>query len=115
MQIQPQLVADHTMSSLTASAVAVWIIQYLKGAKWFPLLQAHTKGASRLASIILAALGTAGLQWQWTSSTHTLAISNLTLMVILTGLWHVLQHFAVQEVVYQAAVNKPVPEKAENG
>lgn len=105
--VASNLIPDHTISSVTTSAVAVWLIQTLKNASWFPWLKAQAKVASRFASILLAAMGTAGLQWEWTKSTHTLVITNLTLGVVALGVWHCIQHFAMQEVIYQAAVNKP--------
>lgn len=102
------LVSDHTLSSVTTSAVVVYLIQYLKRAKWFPLLeQRGTAVAARIASVIGSIFSTAGLQWQWMPETHTFLISNLTLSVVVYGIWHCIEHFALQEWIYQSASNKP--------
>lgn len=93
------------LSVFTSSALAVWFIQKLKTSKYFPWLTAETARASRAASILIAALASAGLGMAWTSSTHTLVISNLTWQVVGLGLWHFAQHFTTQEVVYRATVN----------
>lgn len=103
----PTIASDLTVSIITSSAVSVWLIQQLKQATWFPWLAAKAKTGSRLASALLAALSAAGLQWQWTAATHTLVITNLTLVVVALGLWHWLAHFSLNEVIYQAALNKP--------
>lgn len=105
------LVADHTVSTITTSTVAVWLIQQLKKAKWFPIVQERgTVFAARLLSVLAAVAGTAGIQWQWAPSTGTLAITGLTWTVVGIGAWHCVQHFALQEWIYQSAVNKPSPQ-----
>ena len=102
------LIADHTLSSVTSSAVAVWLIEQLKRAKWFPLVQQRgTALMARSLSVFAAAAGTAGIQWQWTSTTHSLVVTGLTLSAAMLFAWHVVQHFALQEWIYQSAINKP--------
>ena len=93
------------VSVFTSSALSVYLIQKLKDSKYFPWLTAETAKLNRVASALLAALGAVGLQYQWTSSTHTLVITNLTLSVIGLGIWHWLQHFTLQEVVYRATTS----------
>ena len=103
----PAFAPDLTLSTITSSAVAVYIIQQLKTVSWWPALSKHFQGAARQWSALLAAFSTVGLQWQWTGATHTLIISNLTLGVILLGLWHWLAHFSTQEIIYRAVANAP--------
>jgi len=95
-----------SIDQVTISAVVVWILQLAKRATWVPWIKAGAAKANRIASAILACLGAAGLHWQWTAATHTLIISNLTLAVVAMALWTWLQHFVLQETIYQATANR---------
>lgn len=109
--------ANVALTTFTSSAVVVWVIQRLKAAKWFPLLKEGQAGITRTVSVV-AALGThLGVSYEWTRAadgTHTLAIGGLGAASILIAGWHWLNHYALQETIYQATVNKtPAPPLAE--
>lgn len=111
--IAAHLVPDHTISSITASAIVVWAIEQLKKANWFPLVQKRgTAFAARSLSVIGAAAGSAGITWQWSQGMHSLTISGLTFTAVLLFSWHCVEHFVVQEWIYQSAVNKSSGAKA---
>ena len=101
--------ANVALTTFTSSAVVVWAIQKLKAAKWFPLLKKGQAAITRTVSVV-AALGThLGVSYEWTRAadgTHTLVLGGLSAATILVGAWHWLNHYALQETIYQATVNK---------
>jgi hypothetical protein len=100
--------ANIVLTTITSSAMFVLLIQWLKNAKWFPFLQHGAKWASRTASIILAFVGKIGVSYTWDPTHRTLAFAGIpTVMGLLTMLWQVANHYALQEIIYQGAVNKP--------
>ena len=100
--------ANIVLTTITSSAMFVLLIQWLKNAKWFPYLRSGAKWASRIASIALAFLGHIGVSYTWDPANRSFALTNIpTLIGLLTMLWHVANHYALQEIIYQGAVNKP--------
>lgn len=87
-------------TTLTASAVSVFIINTLKNAKWFPLLKPEWEKAQRVWALMFAALAAAGIDVKFLHG--TLTISGLTLTGILAALWMWLKSFAIQEWIYQS-------------
>ncbi len=104
-------ISNVAMTQFTSSAVVVYVMQKLKQASWFPLLQAGQANISRAVSIIAAAAVSLGIEWSWTkdasTGTHTLIIMNIGIWTLLHGAWHWLNQYALQETVYQATTNKP--------
>ena len=108
------MVSNLPVSEFTMSAVVVYVLQVLKNAKWFPWLKAKAVAANRTASIVLAFLGSVWTQWTWTmdptTHTHTLVIAGLSWGAVGLALWHWLNHYAMQETIYQVAANRPNPQ-----
>ena len=105
------MVANLAVTEFTTSAVAVFLLQKLKSAKWFPLVESGKAWASRMASIVLAGVGAVGVNYTWTPNpdgTHGLLIVVPTFTAIMLALWHWLNHYAMQETIYQATANKAV-------
>lgn len=96
------------LTTVTSSAIFVMIIQWLKNASWFPLLQKEKKFALRIASIIFAFLGHAGASYVWNPAARQLVLTIPTFWSVLVYLWHVTNHYALQEITYQAVLNKTV-------
>jgi hypothetical protein len=113
------MISNLPVSEFTLSAVAVYLLQILKNAKWFPWLKAEAAKANRIASIILAFVGSVWTQWQWTADpttgTHTLIISGLSWAAVGLALWHWASHFAMQETIYRATSNRSQPPPAAKG
>lgn len=90
-----------------ASAMGVALLQYLKKAQWFKWAQVvGTRTANRVISIVIALCGATGVGHVWDPHAHTLLLTNLSLLGIVTALWHWLQQFVLQETIYQATANK---------
>lgn len=94
------------LTTITSSALFVLIIQWLKKASWFPLLQSGKKWASRAASLVLASAGSVGATYVWNPGTRQLILTLPTLWTVVVALWHIANHFATQEIIYQSTVNK---------
>lgn len=108
--VQPQgahpIVATHTMDQLAVNAICVWILQQVKKAKFIPFIQQNTYTINRIAALLLAGVTTAGIGFTFDRGDGTLVITGLTLAGIVTALWHWVTNYALQETIYQAAVNK---------
>ena len=101
-------VANVAVTEFTTSAVAVYVLQKLKTAKWFPLAQHGKAWLNRYASIALAALGAVGVNYTWTtySGAQGIFIAWPGWFAITIAAWHWLNHYVMQETIYQATVNK---------
>ena len=105
----PNAVSNVLSTQVAAAAATVWIMQTLKSAKWFPLLQHGQKIASRAASVIAAFFITVGIGYTWNRNvdgSHVLILAIPTTTVLVFGIWHWFQQFVYHEILYQATVNK---------
>ena len=90
---------------LTTGAVVVYAIEALKKVGWCPWIHADSGTASRIVSAICAAAiafgiqatGDAGVGW-------TITIPPLS--VLLTGLYHWVEQFTTQQLVFDGIVQK---------
>lgn len=103
----PNAASNVALSTFTSSAIVVYAMQRLKQAKWFPLVQADRAKLNRLFSIGAAAIGAMSVEWVWDPSVRSLTIHIPTLWVAIVGLWHWLNHYAMQETIYQATGARP--------
>jgi energy-converting hydrogenase Eha subunit E len=100
------MVQNVALTTFTSSAIVVYLMQRLKRASWFPLVQENSAKLNRLFSVGAAAIGAMSVEWVWDPSVRSLTIHLPTLWVALVGLWHWLNHLAMQETIYQATYAK---------
>jgi hypothetical protein len=81
-----------------AQVVAVWLIQKLKTAGWFPWLSANSATASRVVAIVFAGLAAGGITWQWAGSDVT--IHGLNWATIQQHLWTWAAGISTNELTY---------------
>lgn len=98
--------------TITASAVSVFLINALKNARWFPLLQKESVAAGRIFGILFAAASALGIHAAFTGG--TLTITGLTLTGVLGAGWLWLKSFALQEWIYQSSRVKTLKLPAES-
>lgn len=103
------MVANVAVTEFTTSAVVVFLLQKLKAASWFPLLEDGKAWFNRVGSIVLAGVSAIGIGYTWApnpSGGHLLTIAIPTLPVLGIGAWHWLNQYVMQETIYQATANK---------
>lgn len=100
-------VSNIALSTFTSSALVVWVMQMAKKTRWFKLVEEGKPYLNRAVSLVAAMCANLGLSYTWDPHTHSLTIAGLSLVSMATMLWHFLNHYAMQETIYQMAVNKP--------
>jgi hypothetical protein len=89
----------------TSGAMAVYAIEWLKGKSWCPWITADTKTLNRFISGAAAALAVMGISWSYDPSVGgTITLPALSLL--LTGVWEWLKQFSLQQVLFDAVVQK---------
>jgi hypothetical protein len=109
--------ANLAVTQFSSAALVVYGMQLLKSAKWFPLLQEGKVWASRIFSAVSAVAIHTGIGYTWdpkldASGNRHLLLAVPTLAVASVTVWHWLNQFIMQEVVYQVAANKTAPSAA---
>lgn len=97
--------------------VLVFLQNWLKQQKWFPLLTYQSARMNHLAAIILSGLATVGIHETHTGSmlaggTLTIVVPPIT--VVLAGAWHWLQQYIVTKTGYvllQSQLNPPAAQQ----
>jgi hypothetical protein len=96
----------HFGTQISAGAVAVFVIQKLKGWSALPWISHWTPVVNRIVAVISAFLTAVGVHFAYSAVDHTLMISGLTLTGILGMAWVWIKQFALQEYIYQSAANR---------
>jgi hypothetical protein len=96
----------HFGTQITASAMAVFIIQMMKKWSALPWITQWTPKMNRTVAIASSFLTAIGVHVAYSSVEHTLLISGLSLTGILGMAWVWIKQFALQEYVYQSAANR---------
>lgn len=105
--------ANIVVTQVTSAAVVVWGIQKLKAASWFPWLKNNGQvWAKRLLSVGTALLTHAGISHVWNPAPAgatflgTITFTIPMASVMLVGLWHWLNQYVMQELIYQGTSNR---------
>jgi hypothetical protein len=108
LPITPDTVPEslHLGTEISAGAVAVFLIQKLKGWSALPWISRLTPAVNRAVAILSAFLTAIGVHFAYSAVNHTLIISGLTLTGILGMVWVWIKQFALQEYIYQSAANR---------
>jgi len=102
-------------TQITANAIVIGIIQYLKQKEWVPFINDHSTTLNRTLSAVGAGLSALGVHISWSHDLGVLMISGLTLSTISTFAWAAIKNFAWQEMIYKGIVKNgngqpaPVP------
>jgi hypothetical protein len=101
------------LTQFTAAGVAVWGIQQLKAAPWFPLLKHNGQVWAKRITSILAAIGIhTGISAVWNHNTppigyaYQLVINIPPVTIIIVTVWHWVGQYVMQEGWYQVAYNR---------
>ena len=102
-------VASLVTTQITSSALVVYLLQVLKNSKYVPWITADKKRLLQILSAVGAAAATIGVQHAWNPSARQLILTIPTLATVGFGLWHWLNHFVMQEMIYQMTAPKGTP------
>jgi hypothetical protein len=80
--------------------IAVWLIQKVKAARWFPWLTENSATANRIVAYAIALLSTAGITWQWQAAQGELIIKGLMWSTIIQGIWTGAAGIVTNELTY---------------
>jgi len=101
---------NETTNLLVLNAVAVWIIQALKGSKYVPWITAETEAVNKFVSAAFAALASAGVAF---TAVHTGGVSEgaltiswagITVANVVSFLYHAVAYYAAQKAFFKVTV-----------
>jgi hypothetical protein len=101
------MTGDLITTQVVGSGIAVYALQILKGAKWFPPISEQSQNhILRIWSAIVAALTALGIAATFDPTVGVLTITGLTITSIqhFAGAW--IRSFVFQEIIYRTAVKK---------
>ena len=90
---------------LTSGAAIVYGIQWLKTQGWCPWLDEHSTAANRIVSVGGAVIAVMGITFSYDPAVGG-DIHIPMLSVLLTGAWEVVKQFTLQQLTYDAIVQK---------
>jgi hypothetical protein len=91
-------------SQITIGAVTSYFLQVLKNAKWFPVMkQDGTRVVNILVSLVASAAAITGISYKYSSTDHTLLLTNVSWMMVLTAAYHWLSQYVIQHGWYKLA------------
>jgi hypothetical protein len=97
---------EELLSQLTSAAIVVYALQWLKSTSLVSFITAETKTLNRWLSALGAFTGAVGIHFAFDVSAGSLVITGLTVTGLLHGGWHWINQFALQQLMYDAAVQK---------
>jgi len=89
-------------NQVVVSSIIVALLQHVKKASWFPWLTAETEKLNRVVAVLLSFLAAVGVHASFTN--HTLTITGLSLVSILTLGWNWIVSFVIQQGIFKATV-----------
>lgn len=99
-------VTTELTSVVTAGAISVSIIQWLKNTKLVPFINHNSAALNRVVAWIAAFVSAVGLHYTWDSGTGTLTLTGLTATAIGTTLWATIKSYAFQVLIYRGIIDK---------
>lgn len=105
---------NEILSTITASTLAVSVIQWLKNTKLIPFVNEHSTGLNRFLGWVMAFIAGTGIHYTFNGETGVLQITGLTAGVIMHSVTVTCKQYAVQWLVYRGVLKKDVTNPPEN-
>ena len=85
-------------TSVGVGIVCAYLVTFVKRAKQIPWITFYSTKINTLIRAGTSFLSTIGVTVSWSSVTHTLTIGNLTLAVVVGGIYHWVVQFGIQQI-----------------
>lgn len=108
----PEMPSNEILSTFTASAMVVSVIQWLKNTKLVPFINQHSAGMNRTLSWLAAFFSGLGIHYHYDATAGALTITGLTAGVILHTGWDATQQYFAQWLIYRGIVKGPAADVA---
>jgi hypothetical protein len=96
------MAAENVLATqVTLGMLGAGFLQFLKTRSWIPFVNKYSAGINHVIMLATAAAGGLGISFAWTPSTHTLAISNLSLAAMAGAVWVWGKQWAVQFLIHR--------------
>ena len=100
-------VSNEFMSTITASTLAVSIIQWLKNTKLVPFINENSTTLNRWVSWLAAFVSGAGIHFTFNHDAGVLTVTGLTAGVIIHTVTVTCKQYAVQWLIYRGVLKGP--------
>ena len=97
---------EQIQTQVVLAAVLSYIVQKMKGSRYFPWITAETSKVNRTAAIILSGLATLGIHIVCSKVDHTCTVSWVDGMTVATGMWHWASQAILTHGWYKAVSSK---------
>jgi hypothetical protein len=98
----PAAESSALLTTITTSGMAVAIINWLKGSKYFPWITKEKTWLLRGLSLVAATASSFGIHYAWNASDHSLLITGLTLSSVLPALFALSKSLVVNEWIFRS-------------
>lgn len=92
-------------TSVGVAIVCAYLLNFVKKLKQIPQVSFYTTKLNSIIRAVTSFASTIGVSIQWSSTSHTLTIGNLTLAVVAGGLFHWVAQYGAQhgfEALFQS-------------
>lgn len=104
--MEPNTALETFLSQFTAGGLITVVLEYLKRAKWFPVLDRKSDKINVLAGATLAALAALGITVHFDQATGVATITGLTVASIWSFAVVWVKSWVYQELLYRGIVKK---------
>jgi hypothetical protein len=103
------IMGNEVLDTVTASAMSVAIVQWLKNTKLIPFMDQHTTTINRIVAWVMAFLSATGIHYNFDHATGTLTLTGLTAMALFHTTGDTVKSYALQWLVYRGVKPGLVP------
>lgn len=98
---------NELQSQLSLALLVPYILQWLKGQKWFTLMDYQSGVTNRIISALVAGAAGFGVAFSFNSAAGALTITGLTVAGVWQGALHIAQQFLMQHAAYKVLIAPP--------
>jgi hypothetical protein len=100
---------NELQSQLTLALIVPYLLQWLKGQSWFPLVSFTSGKLNAIVAAIIATAAGFGIAFNYNPDVGALTITGLTAAGLWQGLLHAVQQFFMQHAAYKTLIAPSLP------